>query len=82
MLISLTLLLFSVDPKDPSIEYKWFDVGVLDYDPGIKQYYVQKVNSKGRIVDGRNKPIVNGGLKNDGEIYTSEVCIQMKKIVL
>ena len=63
----MIILSIAVDPKDPSIEYKWFDVGVLDFDPESKLYYVQKVNSKGRIVDTKNKPIVNGGTKSDGK---------------
>ena len=55
-----------MDPKDPSIKYKWFDVGVLDYDPETHHYYVQKVNKEGRVVDGKGKPVLNGGKKKDG----------------
>lgn len=56
-----------MDPKDPSIEYKWFDVGVLDYDPESKLYFVQKVNAEKRVVDDKGKPVVNGGIKADGQ---------------
>ena len=66
--VNTAVSLIPVDPKDPSIEYKWFDIGVLDYDEDSKLYYVQKVNSKGRVVDSRNKPIINGGLRKDGMI--------------
>ena len=55
-----------MSPKDPSIEYKWFNVGMLDYDETKKLWLVQKVNSKGRIVDKKRNPIVNGGIKEDG----------------
>ena len=55
-----------LDPKDPSIEYRWFDIGMLDYDPDQHLFLVQKINNEGRIVDGKGKPIVNGGLQPDG----------------
>ena len=57
---------FSVDPKDPSIEYKWFSVGMLDYDQTKDLYLVQKINKKGRIVRVTGEPIVNGGIQPDG----------------
>ena len=56
-----------MDPKEPSIEYKWFDVGMLDFDPKTKLWLVQKVNSQGRVVDASGKPIVNGGMKKNGK---------------
>ena len=59
-----------MDPKDPSIEYKWHDVGMLDYDENSKLYLVQKVNNKGRVVDGAGKTIVNGGLNKNGLYLT------------
>ncbi len=40
------------DSADAHIEYKWFDVGVLDYAVEDKRYLVQKVSSGGRIVTG------------------------------
>ncbi|XP_070580015.1 dynein axonemal heavy chain 1-like isoform X2 [Ptychodera flava] len=55
------------DPKDPSLEYEWFDVGMLDYDPEDKLYLVQKVDIEGRVVDGNGDPIINGGINEDGQ---------------
>ena len=55
-----------MDPKDPSIEYKWFSVGMLDYDQTKDLYLVQKINKKGRIVRATGEPIVNGGIQPDG----------------
>jgi len=64
-----------VDPREPFIDYKWLDVGMLDYDPASKLYLVQKVNAQGRVIDGSGKTIVNGGIQEDGmrfmNIYTS-----------
>lgn len=40
----------------------WCNVGVLDYDPESKLYYVQKVNNKNRIIDEQGKPVVNGNI--------------------
>ncbi|XP_078000357.1 dynein axonemal heavy chain 1-like isoform X2 [Glandiceps talaboti] len=57
----------SFDPKDPSLEYEWFDVGMLDYDAESKLFLVQKVDIEGRIIDETGEPIVNGGLKDDGQ---------------
>jgi dynein heavy chain len=56
----------TVDPRDSSIEYKWFDVGMLDYDESRKLFLVQKVNKNGRVVDYDGHTVVNGGLLNDG----------------
>ena len=58
--------IFAVDPKDPLVEYKWQDAGMLDYDVATKRYLVQKVNKKGRIVDVDGNPVRNGGLLVDG----------------
>lgn len=55
------------DPTDPSIVYKWFEVGVLDFDPTTSQYLVQKVNSEGRVVDIKGQPVINGGILADGQ---------------
>ncbi|XP_077969677.1 dynein axonemal heavy chain 1-like isoform X2 [Styela clava] len=55
-----------VDPKDPSIMYKWVNVGVLDYDPDSELWLVQKINDEGRIIDSNGNPIVNGGIKKSG----------------
>lgn len=59
----------TVNPKDPSVEYAWFNVGMLDYNPENKLWLVQKINAKGRIVDSKNKPIVNGSRKKDGTSF-------------
>ncbi|XP_064629143.1 dynein axonemal heavy chain 1-like isoform X2 [Lineus longissimus] len=56
----------NLDANDPELEYSWFDVGMLDYDPATKLYLVQKVNKEGRIVDGAGKPVINGGIRTDG----------------
>lgn len=58
--------MFSVDPRDPSIEYKWLEVGMLDYDPETQLWLVQKVNANGRVIDAAGKTVVNGGIV-DGE---------------
>ena len=56
-----------MDPKDPSIDYKWFNVGMLDYDSDKELYLVQKINSKGRIINKETgEPVVNGGIMSDG----------------
>ena len=57
-----------MDPRDPSIEYDWFEVGMLDYDARRKHFLVQKVNEEGRVVDSDGVPIVDGGIKN-GEYF-------------
>jgi len=56
----------TVDPREPSIEYQWFDVGMLDYDESSKLYLVQKVNKQGRVIDENGKTVVNGGVLDDG----------------
>ena len=60
-------LSISVDPKDRSIDYKWFDVGMLDYDAANQLYLVQKVNSAGRVVDDKGHAVVNGGCNANGK---------------
>lgn len=55
-----------VDARDPGIKWVWCNVGVLDYDPETKCYFVQKVNNKNRIIDESGKPVVDGYLV-DGE---------------
>jgi dynein heavy chain len=62
-----------LNPKDPSIDYKWFDVGMLDYDEQSKLWLVQKTNFKGRIVDKKHKPVVDGGMQPDGTRLTLPV---------
>ena len=59
--------MFAVDPKDPTIEYKWFDVGMLGYDEKASRYLVQKINAQHRIIDNQGTPIINGGVRNDGK---------------
>ena len=60
------MALNTVDPREPSIEYRWFDVGMLDYDEANKLYLVQKVNKQGRVIDDNGKTVVNGGVLEDG----------------
>lgn len=62
-----SFFLFIVDPKDSSIEYEWFDVGMLDYDADNQLFLVQKVDIDGRVVDQNGEPIVNGGLIDGGK---------------
>ena len=59
-----------LDPRDASIEYTWFDVGVLDYDEQSQHFYVQKMDSAGRIVDSKGNPVVNGGVNKEGARLT------------
>ena len=67
----------SVDPKDPSIEYAWFNIGMLDYDTETKLWLVQKTSAKGRIVDSKNKPVVNGGIQRDGRLLLCYVTLSI-----
>ncbi|CAH8612538.1 unnamed protein product [Heterobilharzia americana] len=55
-----------LDIRDPEIKWKWQLAGVLDYDLRSKLWFVQKVDSSGRILDNNGKPIVNGGLLPNG----------------
>ncbi|XP_078481026.1 dynein axonemal heavy chain 1-like isoform X3 [Ciona intestinalis] len=54
------------DPKDPNITYKWFNVGMLDYDKESDLWFVQKVDDNGRVLDTRGQSVVNGGIKRSG----------------
>ncbi|CAG5132289.1 unnamed protein product, partial [Candidula unifasciata] len=54
------------NPTDPSINYEWLDVGVLDFDPTSKLYFVQRVDNQGRVVDTEGRPIINGGILDNG----------------
>ena len=56
-----------MNARDPSIEYKWFYVGVLDYDEVKGHYLVQKVNQNGRVFDKSGRTVVNGGRLSNGE---------------
>ncbi|XP_030840434.1 dynein heavy chain 1, axonemal isoform X1 [Strongylocentrotus purpuratus] len=57
-----------LDPKDPSIEYEWFDVGMLTFDPETEHYLVQKTDLNGRILDKAGKVVVDGG--NNGKVLS------------
>ncbi|XP_059153506.1 dynein axonemal heavy chain 1-like [Physella acuta] len=50
------------DPTDPSIEYDWYDAGVLDYDADTKKYFVQRVDENCRIVDPNGEMVINGSI--------------------
>ncbi|XP_023368810.1 dynein heavy chain 1, axonemal [Otolemur garnettii] len=54
------------DPKSQKLEYKWCEVGVLDYDQEKKLYLVHKTDEKGLVRDEMGKPIVNGGVTAEG----------------
>ena len=56
----------TVPPTDPKIVYDWFEVGVLDYDFEEKLFLVQKVNRANRVLDTEGRPVVNGGVQEDG----------------
>ena len=58
----------SCSSDDPAeLKYDWFEIGVLDYDSQTKEFFVQKVNTSGRVVDGEGNPVVNGGFTSDGK---------------
>ena len=59
-----------VDPREPAIEYKWVDVGMLDYDEATNLYLVQKVNKQGRVIDDSGKTVINGGILDDGRFQS------------
>ena len=81
-MIATVFCLLSVDAKDPSIEYKWFNVGMLDYDAEKQQYLVQKINNKGRIINKETgEPVVNGGIQSDGT-RLNYICICFFEIFL
>lgn len=54
------------DPKSPKLNYKWCEVGVLDYDEQKKLYLVQKTDAKGLVRDDEGRPILNGGVTAEG----------------
>jgi hypothetical protein len=57
--------------EDPeNVDYDWFDVGVLDFDPETQEFFVQKCNKAGRVVDPLGNPVVDGGLGPDGKLIT------------
>ncbi|ESO05091.1 hypothetical protein HELRODRAFT_172109 [Helobdella robusta] len=49
-----------LDPRTPYIEYKWVDVGMLNYDPYTRRYLVQKVDCNGRVLNHEGKPTIMG----------------------
>lgn len=55
-----------VDIRDPSIDWAWQPIGVLDYDDTTKLWLVQKTNKDGRIIDNDGTPVVDGGLLQSG----------------
>ena len=69
---AFVLFVSTVPPTDPKIVYDWFEVGVLDFDPVEKQYLVQKVNRDSRVLDTQGRPVVNGGVQEDGEFIDAQ----------
>lgn len=61
--VSLSIL---EDPKSQDLDYRWCDVGVLDYDEEKKLYLVQKTDDRGLVRDEMGMPIVNGGVTPNG----------------
>ncbi|KAF4023972.1 hypothetical protein G4228_016077 [Cervus hanglu yarkandensis] len=54
------------DPKSQKLQYKWCNVGVLDYDKEKKLYLVHKTAEDGLVRDEMGKPILNGGVTPEG----------------
>lgn len=54
------------DPKGQELDYRWCEVGVLDYDEEKKLYLVQKTDKRGLVRDEMGMPIVNGGVTPEG----------------
>ncbi|NWX18561.1 DYH1 protein, partial [Aegotheles bennettii] len=54
------------DLKSQKLIYKWFDVGVLDYDKKTKLYLVHKTDENGLVRDEEGRPILNGGITPEG----------------
>uniref|UniRef100_A0A8C9DGR4 Dynein axonemal heavy chain 1 n=1 Tax=Prolemur simus TaxID=1328070 RepID=A0A8C9DGR4_PROSS len=54
------------DPKSQKLDYKWCEVGVLDYDEEKKLYLVHKTDEKGLVRDEMGNPILNGGVTAEG----------------
>lgn len=61
------------DPKSQELDYKWCEVGVLDYDEEKKLYLVQKTDKKGLVRDEMGMPIVNGGVTPAGTSSVSSL---------
>lgn len=57
------------DPKSQELDYKWCEVGVLDYDEEKKLYLVQKTDNRGLVRDEMGMPIVNGGVTPEGTSF-------------
>ncbi|CAH8652543.1 unnamed protein product [Schistosoma rodhaini] len=58
----------SLDIRSPEIDWKWQLSGVLDYDVCSKLWFVQKVDSKGRILDESGNTVINDGLLPSGKL--------------
>lgn len=58
----------SEDPKSRELKYEWCNVGVLDYDEEKKLYLVHKTGENGLVRDEMGKPILNGGVTDEGTI--------------
>jgi hypothetical protein len=54
------------DPKSQRLDYKWCEVGILDYDEENKLYLVHKTDEKGLVRDETGMPILNGGVTDKG----------------
>lgn len=57
------------DPKSQELDYRWCEVGVLDYDEEKKLYLVQKTDKRGLVRDEMGMPIVNGGVTPEGTSF-------------
>ncbi|KAK4475605.1 hypothetical protein MN116_000880 [Schistosoma mekongi] len=57
-----------LDIRDPEIQWKWQLSGVLDYDSCSKLWFVQKVDSNGRILGDYGKSVENEGLLPTGKV--------------
>lgn len=62
-----------VDTKDPSLNYSWQDVGILDYDKNLKLWLVQTLSADERVLDENNEPVINKGLRPDGKSYRKKI---------
>ncbi|XP_045153350.1 dynein axonemal heavy chain 1 [Echinops telfairi] len=59
-------LLGHEDPKSRTLEYRWCEVGVLDYDEETKLYLVHKTDQNGLVRDEKGRPIRNAGITSEG----------------
>lgn len=59
--------IITADPRDRDIVYKWYNVGMLDYDFKKDLYLVMKVNEIGRLIDDNGAPVINRGHTEDGK---------------